>query len=207
MDKSKLAVKTYNKIAKIYSDNFFTDLSDTPYIDIFLSKLPAGSTILEVGSGPGQFVKYLIEKDYKAQGIDASEKMIELSRKKVPEGKFEVMDMRNMKFEDEIFDGLISPYSLIHIPSKEITDTLKGFFRVIKPKGYLMVIAQKGESDKTIEESFMPSEKMFFNFFTKGKLKNFIINAGFTMEYLQEVENQVPNTMSDTIIYAIASKN
>jgi len=206
VDKSKLAVSTYNKIAGIYSNKYFDDLSDTFYINKFLSILPPKSEILEVGSGPGQFVKYIAEKGFKATGIDLSEKMIEIARKKVPEAKFKVMDMRDMKFKDASFDGLMAPYSLIHIPSDEIHQTLRGFSRVLKPNGKLLVIAQNGEADKVIGEPLKEGEITFVNFFTKERLSKFLIEAGFRIFYVEEKETYDPGTMSNRVIYTIAQK-
>lgn len=206
MDRSKFAVSTYNKIADAYSKQYFDDLSDAPYIDKFLDLLPLNSKILEVGCGPGQFVKYLIEKGYKTEGIDLSEKMIEIAKEKVPQGKFQVMDMRKLDFDNESFDGLLVPYSLIHIPSEEINLTLKEFARVLKSGGHILLIAQRGEADKLVEEPLKVSEVMFVNFFTKDRLSKFITDAGFEVEYLEEKESQDPKSITDRVIYAIVKK-
>ncbi len=206
MDKSNLAVSTYNKIAGIYTKQYFDDLSDTPYIDKFLSFLPVSSKILEVGCGPGQFVKYLLNKGYQAQGVDLSEEMIHIAKSKVPEGKFQVMDMRKLDFKDKIFDGMMVPYSLIHIPSEEIPQTLKGFARVLKPNGYMLIITQRGEPDRIIVEPLKKDEKMFINFFTKKRLSKFLRESGFTIEYLEETKSQDPDSISDRVLYTIAKK-
>ena len=98
MDKSKLAVSTYDKIAGIYTKQYFNDLTDTPYIDKFLSKLPKGAKILDIGSGPGQFTKYLIDKGFEVEGVDFSDEMVATARRMVPNGKFEQGDMRQLSF-------------------------------------------------------------------------------------------------------------
>lgn len=114
--------------------------------------------------------------------------------------------MRNLNFSDEYFDGLLVAYSLIHIPSEEIPTTLKGFYRVLKPGGHVEVIAQKGESDRTIDEPFMPSQKMFFNFFTKEKLGKLHSAAGFSIVYSHEGNSLDPDSVSDKILYVIGRK-
>jgi len=40
VDKNKFIVDTYNKIAQKYTDQYFNDLSDKPYIDKFLNLIP-----------------------------------------------------------------------------------------------------------------------------------------------------------------------
>lgn len=206
MDKSKLAVSTYEKIADIYTKQYFNDLTDTPYIDKFLEKLPDGASILDIGSGPGQFTKYMMDKGFQVIGVDFSNEMLATAQKMVPDGNFQQADMRNLPFGDSEFDGLLVAYSLIHIPSEDIPKTLEGFHKILKPRGYVEIIAQKGEADKVIDEPFMPTEKMFFNFFTKERLAKFLQDAGFKVDYQLETESQDPDSASDKVIYTIAKK-
>lgn len=204
MDKSNLAVSTYNKVAEKYTDQYFSDKTDIPLIDKFLSFLPKKATILDVGCGPGQHTNYMIEKGFNVEGIDLSKEMIRIAKKKVPEGIFSIKDIRNLSFSDNSFDGLLAAYSLIHIPTKELHLTLRGFYRVLKPKGYMLLIVQKGKSDQIVDEPLKEGEKTFINFFTKKRLSNYLSDVGFSIVDMIEKPSSDPDDLSDTVIYAIA---
>jgi ubiquinone/menaquinone biosynthesis C-methylase UbiE len=206
MDKSKFAVLTYNKIADIYSKQYFGDLTDTPYIDKFISLLPQNAKVLDVGCGPGQFTKYMIGKGLKVEGIDLSEKMLEIAKSYVPNGKFKLMDMRKLLYKANTFDGLLAAYSLIHIPSKEISDTLKGFRKILKDKGYMLLITQKGKPDKIVPEPLKQGEKIFINYFTKSRLNKYLTTSGFFRRAQDEVKTNDPGSISNKIIYTIAQR-
>jgi ubiquinone/menaquinone biosynthesis C-methylase UbiE len=206
MDKNNIAIVTYEKIAGIYTKQYFNDLTDIPYIDKFLEKLSSNAKILDVGSGPGQFTKYMLTKGFDVIGADYSEEMLKIAEKMVPETKFYKRDMRDIGFENNYFDGLLVAYSLIHIPSEDIPKTLTSFYRILKSSGYLEIIAQSGEADRIVDEGFMPSEKMFFNFFTIERITTFLQNAGFKIEYQLETASQDPESASDKVIYTIARK-
>lgn len=206
MDKNKISISTYNQIADIYTQQYFDDLSDTPYIDKFLNLLKPGSKILDVGSGPGQFSKYTHDKGFKLLGIDLSDEMLKVAKSKVPECDFQKMDMRQLNFNNESFDGILAAYSLIHIESAEVPDTLKEFYRVLKPGGFLQIIAQSGKPDQTVDEPFKPDSKMFINFFNKQQLNELMESAGFSIQFSQESDSQDPDSMSDRVIYLIAKK-
>lgn len=206
MDKNKVAISTYGKIADKYSNQYFNDLTDIPYIDKFLKNIPSKGRILDIGCGPGQFSQYITKNGFHVIGIDYSQEMIEIARTKVPAVEFKHMDMRNLKFEENSFDGILSAYSLIHITSEDIPDTLKEFNKVLKPGGYIEIIVQKGEADKVIDEPFMLSEKMFFNFFTKERLSNYLKEANFHVTHLDETASQDLDSVSDKVIYTIAQK-
>lgn len=206
MDKSKLAVNTYNKIAKKYTDEYFDDFSDIKYIDRFLKYLPKKSKILDIGSGPGQFSKYIKENGFDVEGVDYSDEMVLIAKKKVPNVKFSKMDMRKLEFKEKYFDGLLVSYSLIHIPSNQIASTLKGFYKILKPGGYILIIAQYGKANQIIDEPFLPTEKMFFNFFTKDRLKKYLNKANFEVVFQEQIPTQDPNSVGTEIIYTIARK-
>jgi ubiquinone/menaquinone biosynthesis C-methylase UbiE len=205
-DGSKLAVNTYEKIAQTYTQQYFDDLTDSPHLNRFLSKLPKTSKILDVGCGPGQFSLYFTNKGFDVIGIDFSKQMIEIARKKVPDVDFRYMDMRKLEFEKESFDGILTAYSLIHIPSSDLLSVLNSFSRILKVNGYLCIIVQKGEPDHVVDEPFKPDEKMFFNFFSLDRINDLLLKASFKIDYLEEHTSHDPDSMSDRIIVAIAKK-
>lgn len=207
MDKNKVAISTYEKIADKYLKQYFNDLTDTPYIDKLLNKLPQNALIADIGCGPGQFSRYMVQKGFRVVGIDYSKEMIKIAGIKVPEVEFKYMDMRNLEFEENSFDGLLVAYSLIHISSEDIPNTLKGFNKTLKSGGYIEIIVQKGEADRLTDEPFMPSKKMFFNFFTIERLSQYLNGAGFHIIYQLEADSQDQESMSDKIIYTIAQKS
>lgn len=206
MDQSKFAVSTYDKVANKYTEQYFNDLSDSPIIDKFLSLLPQRAKILDVGCGPGEFTGYIMKKEFDVEGIDLSGEMLKIAKAKVPDGKFKLMDMRKLDYPDSTFDGLLVAYSLIHIPSNEIPATLSGLSRVLKPGGKILILAQKGEPDKIVDEPLKPGEKIFINFFSKERLAKFLTNSGFDIELQEEVPIQDSESMSDTVICVIAKK-
>lgn len=206
MDPNQIAIATYEKIAQKYSHQYFDDLSETAYIDKFLHTIPDGGKILDAGCGPGQFTQYMMGKGFEVTGIDFSSAMIREATDRVPEGTFLPMDMRTLEFE-ESFDGILAAYSLIHIASDDIPQTLEGFHRVLKPHGHIEIITQAGKPDQIIDEPFLPSEKMFFNFFTTGRLTRFLKNAGFNVQFQMEADSVDPDSVSDRVIYTIAQKN
>lgn len=206
MDKSKLAVSTYNKIAKDYDQQYFDDISNNPLLDLFIEKLPRGAKVLDAGCGPGQNSAYMRKKGINVTGIDLSQEMLTIARNKVSGIDFLEMDLRHLDFEEKAFDGILAAYSLIHIPMEELPETLKGLHRILKPGGILAVIAQTGKPDQIVPEPFLPNENMFFNFFSKPGLRSLLVKAGFKVNTLVEHSAQDQDTMSQSILFALAQR-
>ena len=100
-----------------------------------------GMKILDVGCGTGNFSMKLAEKGCEVVGIDVSEKMLNEARKKVAEKglniKFYNMDVCNMSFSDEKFDGVFSMAAFEFI--KEPEKAYKEMYRVLKQNEYLLI--------------------------------------------------------------------
>lgn len=207
IDESKFAVAGYDKLGQKYTDLYYDDTSDLGFFEKFVTKLPKGARVLDIGCGPGTFTQHFAAKGFSVTGIDLSTTMIEIARKKLPQVNFRLMDMRHLDFSANSFDAIFCAYSLIHIPSEEIVETLTGFRKVLRPEMVVGIITQKGETDKIVAEPMDPGEKMFFNFFTKDRLKQFLSDASFTLEYQEEaVLADAEGSGSDRVIYTIARK-
>jgi hypothetical protein len=56
---------------------------------------------------------------------------------------------------------------------------LKGFYRILGPKGKLYIGVKRGSGEKYKEERLSGGEKRFFSYFFKNELEKFVKNAGF----------------------------
>jgi 2-polyprenyl-3-methyl-5-hydroxy-6-metoxy-1,4-benzoquinol methylase len=63
-----------------------------------------GQRVLDVGRGAGVFLGLVAHRGAEAHGIDASESLIELARRRLPDADFRVGDMESLPYEDDSFD-------------------------------------------------------------------------------------------------------
>lgn len=199
--------QVFGKIAAQYTDEYFDDTFDLPYIDKFLELLPTSGSVLDVACGPGMFAKYMHERGFVVHGTDLSNEMIRIARERVPNVHFEVMDMRNLHFPSESFDGLLVSYALIFIPSAETNAVLQEFYRLLKPGGAMLLIVQKGDADHIEHEPMKPDEELHVNFFQPESLSDQLKASGFSVELQQVIATPDTGAMSPEIIYAIAKKS
>ncbi|NTA36411.1 class I SAM-dependent DNA methyltransferase [Agrobacterium salinitolerans] len=90
-------------------------LAEKPWLDRFMSLLPKGASILDIGCGSGEPIAgYFIASGYEVTGIDASLPLVELCRKRFPGNLWAVADMRKLALGRR-FDGLIAWHSFFHL--------------------------------------------------------------------------------------------
>jgi ubiquinone/menaquinone biosynthesis C-methylase UbiE len=176
VDKSKEAVKVYNKIALRYHKKF---QEPSEFIDKFISFLPNGARVLDVGCGTGTDSIYLEKNGLNVEGIDLSKAMIKIAKERAPQIKFKIMDMRCLKYPDNSFDGIFVAYSLIHIPAKDVKKTLEELKRVLKVGGIAYFALQEGKGEKFLKEPLNQRYKTFLHLFTIKEFTNLLKANGF----------------------------
>jgi len=163
-------------------------------------------------------------------GIDFSEKLIEIARKKYPEAKFQVADCLNLPFPANFFDKIYSISVLHNIPSREFRlRYFKEAKRVLKPGGLLILrvwdfwrrkafpklffkytfLKLIGKSKVDFFDVFVPWKdskgkiliERYFHCFRKKELENLVKEVGFKIKKIWRAGKN-PRTN----IYLIAKK-
>src|SRR5262245_54047621 len=63
-----------------------------------------GKRVLDIGCGAGVFLRLVADRGAEPVGIDASESLIALAGRRVPEGELQVGDMESLPYDDDDFD-------------------------------------------------------------------------------------------------------
>lgn len=188
---------TYNRIAEDWYKDHHDDSWWIGGTDTFVSLLPQGGSVLDVGCGAGVKSKYLAAKGLQVTSIDFSEKLIEIAKRDVPGPEFLVMDMKDAASLKGEFNGVFSQASLLHIPKKEVPDVLKGLAGRLKKGGHLYIAVKEQweespEEEVKVENDYGYEYERFFSYFTMDELRGYLKKLG--MEVMYEHEGKVNKT-------------
>ncbi len=175
---SKLVETGYNKIAQDYY-NYRNINKFNGELEKFASLLPKKAHILDAGCGAGiPTANFLIKKGIKVTGIDISDTMLSLAKENVPEANFIKMDLNEINFNQNTFDGIISVYTLFHISKKSHISIFRKFYEILKPKGILLINTGISESEGTSNFFNVP---MFWSNYNPKNTLELVIKAGFSI--------------------------
>lgn len=114
-------IAVYDAMAQKYAKKL-DDFAPLPERERFISLLPSHGRILDIGCGPGGDADYFTTKGFRVTGIDFSEKLLEIAKKRVPQVTFYKQDFRRLGFSQVSFDGIWACASLLHLKRHEMPD-------------------------------------------------------------------------------------
>jgi ubiquinone/menaquinone biosynthesis C-methylase UbiE len=184
MDEVLQTVRTYDRIAPEYCEKTreprFLEWEEG-YIKKLMGYISSPAPIiLNVGCGDGRDNVHIEMNGARAIGIDLSEGMLREAKKYYPVGDFRKMDMRDLAFEDDFFDGIWASGSIYHVPKSEVKKIIGEFERVLKNDGVLSLNFKlgKGEGLEANPKSYDGSPR-YFAYYTKQEMKNIMVDFGF----------------------------
>src|SRR4051794_39933389 len=108
-DPKRIVADGYDRLGDAYCTWF--DPTAGPVRSRLLSEIssnvPGGTDLLELGCGPGIDAMTLVE-DRRYRGVDISDVMVGLARRRVPSGTFLRADLASVAFRPESFDAVVS---------------------------------------------------------------------------------------------------
>jgi len=139
-----------------------------------------GKRILDVGCGSGTNAQYFSQRGYEVVGIDLVDEFLQYAKKRCS-AQFIKMDMREMTFKQESFDGIWACASLLHIPKRDLLPVFHDCRKILTDKGILYASVKQGIGE-TEEDG------RFFSNHTLDGLENFLQDAGFQslIKYVEE---------------------
>ena len=137
-DPVQTTIEGYSNSAEHYKA-LRSDLArDEENREYFLEHVP-GKKVLDIWCAHGRDVCEFLKKGKEVMGIDLTPEFVKMAKESCPQADIQLMDMRDLTFEDEMFDGIRACASFLHIPKEEWDKTIQWFHRILK-KWWLLFI-------------------------------------------------------------------
>ncbi|MFD9307017.1 class I SAM-dependent methyltransferase [Streptomyces sp. NPDC060048] len=152
--------EAYDAAAPAYAQLFRDTLRDSPLdraiLDAFAEVVRASGDgrVADLGCGPGHITAYLDGLGLSVFGVDASPEMIKLARQAHPALRFDVGSMAALSIADGVLGGVLSRWSIIHTPPRELPPILAEFHRVLAPGGHLLVGFSASDDPSHLTQAF-----------------------------------------------------
>ncbi|MBU0899144.1 MAG: class I SAM-dependent methyltransferase [Nanoarchaeota archaeon] len=171
----------YKNIAKKYTETYSDKEYPTDkYVDQFVSMMPKEARILDAGCGDASYTDIFLSKGFSVEGIDISEEMIKIARKKFPKANFKIGDLRKVNLKEKIYDGILCMQGTCHIAKKYHDHILKEFYKGLKEDGILFLTVQEGEGEGLTYWPLAGTE-IFTSHYQLDEIKEKLTSIGFNI--------------------------
>ncbi|MFX1323953.1 MAG: class I SAM-dependent methyltransferase [Promethearchaeota archaeon] len=210
MDKKDIVREGYNKTAEILEEIFGVEKEEendkVKLLSEFSSRMPINGRVLDVGCGNGAYSRILSEY-FDVIGVDISEKQIILAKKNAPQAKFIRQDMTKITFPNDYFDGILSYYSIIHVPREEHFQLLKKFYNFLKSNGVILITFHVCDDPESYNRDFFGTgAQMFWSGFDKETNIKMMQNIGFKIIWSKLIQEQ-PKFGDNYHLFILAKKS
>lgn len=167
MNRVLLEKKYWNSAAldSEVDQKYISDVNDG--FDEMLGELDG--KVLEIGCGVGRLLK---DGWY---GIDISENMLATAMVRKPKCHYKICDGRNIPYANETFDSVYCVLVFQHLPIDAVEDYIYEASQVLKKGGKFIFQFIEGTEDEP-----------FSHHHSLDKVKKFLKNEGFTIEYIKK---------------------
>jgi len=176
--------QTYDEIAEDYArrlkDPYLggSEVYHNGAVDRFVALLPPQRRrVLDLGCGFGHDLGRFLERGLDTIGVDLSQGMLALARRRLPEAELRHMDMRYLDLEPGSFGGVWAAHCLYHIPRGDIDKVIEGVKRVLVPGGAFLCSLKLGEGegiDTQVQAASYPGRPRFYALYTEAEARELL---------------------------------
>lgn len=183
----KETLSTYNELAPIWDSISSAHFKDVVW-DYFADKLLPKALVLDLGCGTARDSVLFASDGFRYVGVDFSVEMLKAGKPNIqPEAKLLGMDMHELAFRDEVFDGFSAIASLMHIPRRNWKFVLKECRRVLKSGGMGLISTPVGTHEGMYEGRRDVGGKTLAVCWTPGKLSALLEKSRFKILHVDQV--------------------
>lgn len=210
MDQYEITFKTWDHLAQKYQDVFMDlNLYDDSYNTFctYIQKPEAG--ILELGCGPGNVTKYLLNKrpDFQILATDVAPNMLNLAKINNPGATFEILDCRNLDSIKLNFDALVCGFCLPYLSQNDVLKLINDAFQLLLPEGIIYLSLIEGDYlASKLETSSDGQHSMFVYYYSEEFITKSLQEKNFKVAEIIRIPYTKSSGEQSTHLIFIARK-
>lgn len=208
--KYKETSETWNKLASVYEEKFMDlDIYNETY-DAFCDLVKTNNAkILELGCGPGNITRYLLQKrkDFLILGTDVAPNMLELAKQNNPSASFMQLDTRDMLQLTEKYDGIIAGFIIPYLSKEDVDKFIVDANILLTEKGKLYISFVEGDESESGYQTGSTGDRMYFYYHDLLEMKKMFSKHRFSIVKEFQVNYTKSSGKAEIHTIIICSKN
>jgi 2-polyprenyl-3-methyl-5-hydroxy-6-metoxy-1,4-benzoquinol methylase len=209
MDKSKVAVEIFDKLAGEYEKKFMDVSVYAPSLDLFCNSIsPSHSSLLEIACGPGNITSYILKArpGLNILGIDLSPNMICLAKKNNPTAEFQLMDCRNIDQLERHYDAVICGFCIPYLSKPEVEKLFRDISSLLDGEAVLYLSTMEDKYEHSTVKKASSGDAVFVHYYEADYLSGLLKANGFEIIDLARYGSKAVEPSADIDLVMIARK-
>ncbi len=153
-----------------------------------VARLTRSAVVADLGCGPGQDVRYLRKRGYRAIGLDLLPPFLLEAKRRDNRVPLLRADLNRLPLKPGVLDGIWAAASLIHSSKLEVRRALGSWPDLVRPGGLLAATVVHGRASGIKPRGWIPGR--YFSRWQKGELQRALERAGWDVLILETVTNR-----------------
>jgi len=175
-------IQFYNDAADEYAEKV-ENIFLVQEFDRFIQDLPPKSLVLDIGCGSGRDALAFTQQGHRLIGIDRSSELLQKAQAHAPNAEFRQIDIMDMNFPPEYFEGIWALACLHHIPRKDLPAVFQNCYRMLKKGGVFYSPFKQGDGENFFfDKRFRRKNRKLEVYYQEQEILDKLGNAGFDVE-------------------------
>jgi len=209
MDEYQHTFRIYDKVAQLYQEKFMQlDIYNASYDRFCSSITKPNARIFEIGCGPGNITRYLLQQrpDFRIIGTDMAPNMLRLAAVNNPTAEFRQMDARDLHTLSEKYDGIVCGFCMPYLSLEDCRKLIRDAAHLLETNGMLYFSLIEGDPATSGYEQGSSGDRIWIYYHCADDLLQTLNEAGFEMPELFRIEYPKAETTAIHLI-ALARKS
>ncbi|GAC1611741.1 MAG: hypothetical protein NVS3B26_27630 [Mycobacteriales bacterium] len=185
LDPTDATIAAYEAAAEDYCAASPVDVSAgvAALLDAVVAHLPPGSSVLELGSGPGREALYLEQRGLVVDRTDATEAFVDRLRAQGYPAR--MLDVR----QDELagpYDAVLANAVLLHLNRRQLEVALRACRQATRPGGLLALTLKEGDGEAWSDAKI--GRLRWFVYWRDQPLRAVLLRTGWLVLTLQHLQ-------------------
>ncbi len=174
------------------------------FVDQVMARLAPGSTVVDLGCGPGDPATRMLTEHHTVVGVDLSLEQLRIARRLAPGALLVQADLVDVSLQDSSVDAVVSFYALGHLPPEAHGRLLHRAAAWLRPGGLLVTSAPLA-ADAGVEASWL-GVPMYFGGIGREATLAAVADAGLMLESAEVVDEDEGDDTTVGFLWVVATK-
>jgi len=183
MDHYQETFNIWNKLAARYQAMFMDlDIYHHSY-DYFCGQLGETAKVLELGCGPGNITRYLLQQrpSWQVLATDVAPAMVELAAAANPSAECRVLDCREVAHLPVTFNGIVIGFCMPYLTETDNRQLMRDCFGLLEDAGLLYLSFVPGAQDRSGYQTGSSGDRLYFHYYPLEVVQEMLLQAGFVL--------------------------